>query len=198
MTDAEGGFASPNWPRNYAHHEHCVWNITVHQYKVQKHKLLSFQNHCCEANCCFQTGPIHQVLQLSLLHFICSSWVRSICSERRFAAAACSTALQVIKFRFTHLDLGLQGGSACRDQEDRVQIDWTDNWTDDARTVCVQANTKEIHVTSNTALVSFVTNSQIDAQGFRVFYSEGNVFIRVTLHANTKVHHKQPLRSPWF
>jgi len=29
-----GALASPNWPHNYAHHQHCVWNITVTRHKV--------------------------------------------------------------------------------------------------------------------------------------------------------------------
>ena len=77
----------------------------------------------------------------------------------------------MIKFRFTHLDLGMP--QSCSENEDGITIKWIDNWTNELRSVCAVANTKEIHANSNTALVSFVTNSQVDAQGFRVFYSEG-------------------------
>ena len=69
--------------------------------------------------------------------------------------------------------MGLSHHDPCNEQEDRVTIKWVDNWTNEPKSVCVQANTKEIHANSNTALVSFVTNSQLDSQGFRVFYSEG-------------------------
>lgn len=34
LTGTAGDFASPNWPRNYAHHETCIWNITVPKHRV--------------------------------------------------------------------------------------------------------------------------------------------------------------------
>ena len=34
LTEPAGSIASPNWPRDYAHHETCVWNITTTKYKV--------------------------------------------------------------------------------------------------------------------------------------------------------------------
>ena len=34
MSEAHGDFASPGWPRNYSHHEMCVWNISVPINKV--------------------------------------------------------------------------------------------------------------------------------------------------------------------
>lgn len=35
LSGSEGGFASPNWPRNYAHHEDCMWHITTSEFKVR-------------------------------------------------------------------------------------------------------------------------------------------------------------------
>jgi len=34
LSEDAGALASPNWPHNYAHHQHCVWNITVTRHKV--------------------------------------------------------------------------------------------------------------------------------------------------------------------
>ncbi|CAH1786524.1 unnamed protein product [Owenia fusiformis] len=38
LTEHNTGFASPNWPRNYAPHESCQWRI-----KVPKHKVIHFK-----------------------------------------------------------------------------------------------------------------------------------------------------------
>jgi len=35
LTADAGSVASPNWPYNYEHHQHCVWNITVTRHKVR-------------------------------------------------------------------------------------------------------------------------------------------------------------------
>ena len=34
LTADAGSLASPNWPYNYAHHQNCVWNISVSRHKV--------------------------------------------------------------------------------------------------------------------------------------------------------------------
>jgi len=108
LSNAEGGFASPNWPRNYAHHEDCTWQITV-----QKHK--------------------------------------------------------VIKFHFTHLDLGLRTQSPCARNDDRVTI--TESVPGGEDSLCVLPNTRYFSTRSNQAEVKFYTNSNTDGQGFRVFYT---------------------------
>ena len=54
-------------------------------------------------------------------------------------------------------------------------IHWSDRRTGDPQSICVKPNTKTILAHSNTATVSFITNSEVDAQGFRLFYSEGTL-----------------------
>ncbi|XP_046338913.2 uncharacterized protein LOC124120195 [Haliotis rufescens] len=56
MTTATGNFASPNWPRKYAHHLNCSWHVNVPQHKVVKftftHLVLGRKTHnpCDEVN----------------------------------------------------------------------------------------------------------------------------------------------------
>ncbi len=80
---------------------------------------------------------------------------------------------QEIAFHFTHLELGSLQNGDCSEKEDRVVIHWSDRRTGDPQSICVKPNTKTILAHSNTATVSFITNSEVDAQGFRLFYSEG-------------------------
>lgn len=104
LTEPEGGFASPNWPRNYAHHENCVWNITTSRNKI-------------------------------------------------------------IELRFTHFDLGLQSSDQCSDEDDRLMV--TDSGY---RPYCVKRNTKTVTTKTNSVSLQFLSNADVDAQGFRAFY----------------------------
>jgi cubilin len=43
LTSEHGNLASPGWPRNYVHHEHCMWNIRVQQFKIIHVKFMHFE-----------------------------------------------------------------------------------------------------------------------------------------------------------
>ena len=78
---------------------------------------------------------------------------------------------QVIRFHFSHLDLGLKYHNPCSEREDRVTI--TEILPSGPHEFCVLPNTKTYVTPSHVARVAFYSNDEIDGQGFRAFYSAG-------------------------
>ncbi|XP_013379197.1 uncharacterized protein LOC106150688 isoform X2 [Lingula anatina] len=42
LKETKGTIASPNWPRNYAPHQHCEWRVTVPEHKVVHFTFIHF------------------------------------------------------------------------------------------------------------------------------------------------------------
>lgn len=77
-------------------------------------------------------------------------------------------SLQVIHLHFTHFELGLQSADPCKDTDDRLVV--TERG---GNPYCILPNTQKIVTKSNEVAVAFYSNSEVDAQGFRAFYSAG-------------------------
>lgn len=74
----------------------------------------------------------------------------------------------MIKLRFTHFELSLQSPEACSEKDDRLMI--VENGS---KPYCVMPNTKTVVTKTNAVTLQFLSNAQVDAQGFRAFYSAG-------------------------
>lgn len=77
-------------------------------------------------------------------------------------------AVQVVRLRFVHFDLGQQSADLCNVRDDRLVVSEKGQ-----RSYCVSPNIKNIVSKTNELNVTFVTNSVNDAQGFRAFYTTG-------------------------
>lgn len=77
-------------------------------------------------------------------------------------------ALQVILLWFTHFELGLQSADSCSATDDRLIITEAG-----FKPYCVMPNTKKVVTKTNEVTLQFISNAQVDAQGFRAFYSAG-------------------------
>ena len=70
----------------------------------------------------------------------------------------------MIHIRFTHFDLGLQSSDPCNEQDDRLVIFEP---SQGSQPTCVMPNTHELRSVSNEISLSFITNGEMDGQGFR-------------------------------
>ena len=76
---------------------------------------------------------------------------------------------QIIRIKFTHLQLvATPNADDCDVSSDRLVFQDGKN-----KPFCVKPYTKEVITKSNQAFLSFYSNSNRDAQGFRAFYTAG-------------------------
>ena len=79
--------------------------------------------------------------------------------------------LQILKFEIYHLDLGSQTEDACDNSNDILMFR---ELVDETQSVhCAKNYLNEYSSTSNRMNVTFTTNAEHDAQGFRIFYHTG-------------------------
>ncbi|XP_060567434.1 uncharacterized protein LOC132726178 [Ruditapes philippinarum] len=76
---------------------------------------------------------------------------------------------KIIQFEIYHLDLGWQTDEPCSNNNDVLKVSETTGDGTSSSTCLVNYQT-QIATTTHKAKVSFVTNSDNDAQGFRIFY----------------------------
>lgn len=79
---------------------------------------------------------------------------------------------QVITFNFVHFDLGPQSANPCDAGVDRLVI--TEMTSHGLVRFCASSPMRTYVSHSNEVALQFITNDNVDAQGFRVFYTGGN------------------------
>lgn len=87
------------------------------------------------------------------------------------------SVLQVIRIRFTHLQLVVTSHEDyCDANSDRLQLIQVKDGEE--QTSCVRPHTTEVLTASNQVFLRFRSNSNKDAQGFRAFYNAGIALAR--------------------
>ena len=98
-----------------------------------------------------------------------------------------------MKFEIYHLDLGSQTEDACDNSNDVLMFR---ELTDKAQSVhCARNYSTEYASSTNRMNVTFTTNAEHDAQGFRIFYHTG---IDAALCENTCLRMKAKLSSRMY
>ncbi|WAR31432.1 CUBN-like protein [Mya arenaria] len=78
-------------------------------------------------------------------------------------------AHKIIRLSIHHLDLGWRPGDWCSHEVDSLTV--TEVADQGRQSTCIDGESRELSTITNTASVNFVTNSDRDAQGFRIFYT---------------------------
>ncbi|WAR31389.1 CDCP2-like protein [Mya arenaria] len=78
-------------------------------------------------------------------------------------------AHKIIRLSIHHLDLGWRPGDWCSQEVDSLTV--TEVADQGRQSTCIDGESRELSTLTNTASVNFVTNSDRDAQGFRIFYT---------------------------
>ncbi len=78
---------------------------------------------------------------------------------------------KIIKLSFSHLELAMPSSSdPCDPDEDRLILR-----EEGKEPSCIQRNTRFLPSHGNRVTLEFTTNSHVDAQGFRLFYTTGGI-----------------------
>ena len=82
--------------------------------------------------------------------------------------------LQIVKFEIYHLDLGVQTEDPCDKSNDVLRF--YEDTGQNQSLLCAKNYLTEFTSLSNTINVTFTTNAEHDAQGFRIFYYTGSTY----------------------
>lgn len=84
--------------------------------------------------------------------------------------------LQIIKIDFLHFDLGPQSYDPCSSSNDRLIF--SDISRDQETVTCGGSDLKQYVSKTNNVTVTFISNANHDAKGFRAFYEAGKHILK--------------------